>query len=126
MGAPGYALLCSKGHLFYWIPEHLYWTDEMFEEKRKKEKEGCICGDKNIINISHYGDINDCICLESEIEEKGIKITSKIDEFLIPFEHAFDKEGKPLKDVYTKVSLPVYYIPDNVRDRSIWELPEKL
>ena len=121
MGAPGYALFCSKGHLVYWWEEHLYWTDEMSAELKSQREGSCICGDKDIIEISHYGGINDCICLDKEQEEKGIRLTHEVDEFIIPFEHACDKKGNPLTNVFTKVRYPVYYIPDNVRDGSVWQ-----
>ena len=46
MGAPGFALFCSKGHMVRWWNEHLYWTDEMLElmvgkltERKKRELE---------------------------------------------------------------------------------------
>lgn len=61
MGAPGNALFCKNGHLVHWINEHLYWTDEMFDELAAIEKAPCpFCGEPIVANISHYGNINDC------------------------------------------------------------------
>jgi len=121
MGAPGYALFCGNGHLVRWWDEHLYWTDEMFDDLRKARSRPCICGNKDIIEIFHYGGINDCICPEEEQEERGIKRTDKVDEFLVPFSDSYNKAGIKIDSVYTKARLPVYYIPDDVKDGSRWK-----
>lgn len=115
MGAPGEAFFCSKGHLFHWIEEHLYWDDTLFRHSKEIEEKGCPCGDKQVLKISHYGDINDCICLQSEVEEKGITPTDKIDEFLVPIIDAIDKKGKPVSGIFHKIHLTRYYIPEDVK-----------
>lgn len=121
MGAPGFVLFCGKGHQVHWWDEHLYWTDEMFKDKKRIEEGGCLCGDKGVLVIAHYGSINDCICLDADQEEKGIKATGKVDKLLVPSTDALDRNGNPLEDVYHVVYLTVYHIPDNVRDGSIWK-----
>lgn len=123
MGAPGYAHFCGRGHLVNWWDEHLYWTNEMFKAKEKSKEAGCICGNKDILEISHYGGINDCICLDEEQNEKGIRLTGKSDEVIVPIEDAIDKNGITMVGCYRKVRLEIYLIPENVRDGSIWKTP---
>ena len=121
MGAPGEAFFCDNGHLFHWTPEHLYWTDEMFDESDKIKNDGCFCGSKEVTKISHYGGINDCVCLSEEEDTKGVVITDKIDEFLAPASNVLDKDGNPVKGCFYRVHLPVYHIPEDVKDGSRWK-----
>lgn len=66
MGAPGYAYICEKGHLYHWIEEHLSWDDEMFNESKKIKDDGCPCGAKCKFELAHYGAIGDCLCLNND------------------------------------------------------------
>ncbi|KKL88088.1 hypothetical protein LCGC14_1928240 [marine sediment metagenome] len=120
MGAPGYALFCDKGHLFDWTEEHLDWDEKMLEEHRGKEKEGCPCGEEKVIQVTHYGGLNDCICLQENIPQKGITPLGR--EAIIPIliKEAFDKEGKPI-EAFCWFYLPLYHIPTGVRDGSVYK-----
>ena len=120
MGAPGCALFCEKGHLYRWIEEHLYWDENLYADEERAEKEGCQCGAKLLLSVSHYGSINDCICLKQEIPEKGIKEEGE-DEITVKIESAIDKEGNPI-EAYAKRKLTRYFIPESVRDNSCYRV----
>ena len=58
MGTPtaGRAFLCRKGHLYRCFDEDLCWNEELEEEFRRAEKEGCPCGEKAVFLLRTYGD----------------------------------------------------------------------
>lgn len=91
MGAPGYYILCPKGHEIGVIENGLCWGDETFKLLEELENKKCpICGEKAKYNFCHYGDINDCT---------SIKLTwnSKEERWIIPRELA-EEQKKDLKD----------------------------
>ena len=121
MGAPGKALFCEKGHLFHWISDDLYWTDDTDKELETAKTEGCPCGNNKILVIDHYGGINDCICLESEVLTKGIKPTSKRDTVIALFKDACDVDGNPMV-AYHKIKLDIYKIPKDVWSGKVFDI----
>lgn len=122
MGAPGYAYFCSKNHIMGWIEEHLIW-DEALEEHERNIKEGnCQCGASFMLDIAHYGGLNDCICLESEIQDKGI-IDIGTDKIKCRIIDAIDKDDKPI-EAYHYINLTKYRIPEDVISGKRFELEE--
>jgi len=121
MGAPGKALFCGKGHLFHWIGDDLYWDNATYIELEDAITEGCPCGSKTVLTIDHYGGINDCICLESEVKKKGIVLTSKKDTVLYLIKDACDKDENSI-EAYHKITLNVYRIPKDVWSGKVFEI----
>ncbi|PIQ92996.1 MAG: hypothetical protein COV69_00010 [Parcubacteria group bacterium CG11_big_fil_rev_8_21_14_0_20_39_14] len=122
MGAPGYAYICARrGHLYHWIEEHLWWgspeidedgnlvdipNEPLREEARRAREDGCPCGEKKVFEFCHYGRLNDCICLEKEVGDKGILQTGE--EILrVRIPEALDASGNPI-EAYRDVKYGVY------------------
>jgi len=62
MGAPAEAFFCKRGHRFDDLPGEA--TPEESEEVLLK---GCLCGEKEVRRIYHYGGILDCLDLSRNI-----------------------------------------------------------
>jgi len=91
MGAPGYYILCPKGHQIGVIEDDLYWDEEIFKRLEDLENKKCpICGQKAKYNFCHYGSIDDCI---------DVKLTwdSKENRWIIPSKLT-EIQKKELKD----------------------------
>ncbi len=121
MGTAGYIYFCGRGHQFGWIDDDLWWDENLEKHAEDIKEKGCICGDKTIISIPHYGGINDCLCLDSEIQERGI-IPIGSEELTVPILDAINSKGKPIK-AFRKVILVIHKIPEDVRDGSRWKAP---
>ncbi len=114
MGSSGFGYFCKNGHLTGWVEEHLYLDDAMWEEHKKNKTKVCPCGAPTILTITHYGGLNDCICLDDEIPEKGIVPLYQFDEVRVEIQNVFeDKDGKPIT-AYRKDKLRGYRIPEDV------------
>lgn len=121
MGAPGVALFCGNGHLFHWEDDDMFWGADEFERVDKAKEKGCPCGNKKVISVSHYGGINDCICLNSEIPEKGITYIGEEYIGLSLISDALNKEGNPI-EAYTRCTLSKYMIPEDVKSGKCYEV----
>lgn len=116
MGAWGFAYLCGRGHLYHWIEDDLAWDCEALDEARELARKGCPCGDAAVFEVSHYGDINDCVCSTDEIPDKGIlRLGEAVLRFRIP--DAVDSQGRPI-EAYRDSIVEIYdtaRIPPNCR-----------
>ncbi len=81
MGAPGEAFFCKNRHLYHWIDDDLYWDEALVRQSQEAREKGCPCGAEFLLGVLHYGGLNDCICLNNEIPEKGVTPTGEVDEF---------------------------------------------
>ena len=97
MGAPGEAFLCRKGHLYLWIEYGLYWDEDLFAESERTKQEGCLCGERSVNVVNHYGHINDC--LEDKLVQAGAetfrwreRIPNAVNAYGYPLEAYMDRE----------------------------------
>ena len=103
MGASGVALLCEKGHQFFWLDDDLYWIEEVYKRVANAKSVGCPCGSKFTREYSHYGSgVNDCLKLEDHLQYCGEETFRS--KFPIK---AFTVDGDEIL-VYQDVTLPVY------------------
>ena len=107
MGAPGLAFFCRRGHLYHWIEEHLHDVDTTIEEAISTRKRNCDCGEPFLLQVCHYGDLNDCVCLPDRIDEEGIKPTGVVTKILKKIEGAVTLQGEAL-EAYGWKHLPIY------------------
>jgi hypothetical protein len=95
MGAPGNALVCQKGHLFFWSDDDPYDV-ALAGAYEKACTAGCPCGEQRVIDLCHYGTITDCLGPDDGvITQIGVEkiSTSQIE----PIPDAVDRSGKPIQ-----------------------------
>jgi len=106
MGAPGGAFLCKRGHLYHWIEAHLWWgspgiddegnsvdvlNEPLLGESQRAREEGCLCGEKSVTALCHYGDVNDCL------EEPLTLIGTETFRWRERIPNATDRDGNPIE-----------------------------
>lgn len=102
MGAPGEAFFCVKGHLYSWIDDDLYWDEDLIQQSKETQEEGCPCGAAFYFKALHYG---------SE-EDLGLLPPAKeLDEVYVRVKGAVDGNRQPV-DAYLQRMLPKYLLPD--------------
>lgn len=92
MGAPGYYILCSDGHIIGVIENDLCWGEaddesSVCKELEKLENSRCkVCGKMARYSFCHYGDINDCLD-----DKHKLKWNPKEERYILP--KSFDEKN---------------------------------
>ena len=99
MGAPGEAFFCRRGHLYHMIGDDLYWGEDLSEESKRFQTEGCPCGEKDVEVLRHYGGLNDC----TQWDAKRIGVVT----LRSPIPHAVNASGNTI-EAFVESKFDVY------------------
>lgn len=102
MGAQSETFFCKRGHRYHDLDGYI-----ILEEETNPLIEGCICGEKEVRSVYHYGDILDCFSGHG-LGPLPKKIGTKTFRVRIPYK-VYDAAGKEI-EAYHDLEVEVWEV----------------